>query len=55
MEIIAKEYEERAKLFYRMLTVAAGTLVFMVVGIVIIAMIFALFSQYLGMLNGLME
>lgn len=51
MEILAKEYEERAKLFYRMLTVAAGILVFIAVGIVIVSMIFAIFSQYLGILK----
>lgn len=51
MEILAKEYEERAKLFYRTLTVIAGVLVFIAVGIVIVSMIFAIFSQYLGILK----
>jgi len=55
MEIIAKEYEERAKLFYRMLTVAAGIIVFLVVAIVIFAVIFSIVSQYVGILNDLME
>ncbi len=53
MEVLAREYEDRAKMFYRMLTVAAGVLVFIVVGIVIISVIFAIFSQYLGILNDL--
>ncbi len=53
MEIMAKEYEQRAKQFYRMLTVIAGVLVFLAVGAVIIAVIFAIFSQYLGILNDL--
>jgi len=53
LEILAKEYEERSKLFFRMLTVAAGVIVFIAVAIVIIAMIFAIFSQYLNILKDL--
>lgn len=53
MAILAEEYEERSKLFYRLLTVAAGVIVFIAVAIVLIAMIFAIFSQYLGILNEL--
>ena len=36
-----------------MLTVIAGVLVFLAVAIVIISMIFAIFSQYLGILKDL--
>jgi len=53
MEILATEYEQRSKLFYRMLTVIAGVCVFIAVAIVIISLIFAIFSQYLGILKDL--
>jgi type II secretory pathway component PulF len=51
MEVLAKEYEERTKLFYRVMATAAGIGVFLVVAALIIFMIFSLFSQYLDILN----
>jgi len=55
MEHIAVEYEERAKVFYRMLTVAAGMFAFFVVVAVVFAIAFSIISQYVGILNDLME
>jgi len=50
MELIAKDYEERAKLFYRLLTVITGVLVFVVIAVVIAAVIISFMMQYVGML-----
>jgi type IV pilus assembly protein PilC len=51
MHVLAKEYEDRAKLFYRMVAVVAGFGVFLLVALIIIMLIFQLFSQYVGILN----
>ncbi len=51
MAVMARQYEERANQFYRLLTIIAGVLVFLAVAAVIIFMIFALAAQYFGMLN----
>jgi type IV pilus assembly protein PilC len=46
MEHIAVEYEQKAKIFYRMLTVIAGILAFLVVAGVIFAIAISIISQY---------
>ena len=55
MMILAREYEDRVKLFFRTLTVVAGTLVFLLVAGFIIFMIFSLAMQYLGIINNAVE
>jgi type II secretory pathway component PulF len=51
MEVLAKEYEERTKMFYRTMAIAAGIGVFLLVAALIIFMIFSLFFQYLNILE----
>lgn len=51
MEVLAQEYEERTKVFYRAVAAAAGVAVFLLVAALIIFLIFTLFSQYLAILN----
>lgn len=48
MLILSREYEDRVKTFFRMLTMAAGALVFMMVAGFIIFMIFTIAMQVLG-------
>ena len=55
MLILSKEYEDRVKLFFRALTVIAGTAVFLMVAGFIIFMIFSLAMQYLGIINNAVE
>lgn len=55
MAIVAKDYEERTKAFFRMLTLVAGMAVFLFVAGLIILMIFQLFAQYMGILNDALE
>lgn len=55
MLILSKEYEDRVKLFFRTLTVLAGTAVFLMVAGFIIFMIFSLAMQYLGIINNAVE
>jgi type II secretory pathway component PulF len=52
MQVLAKEYEDRARNYYRLLTVAAGAVVILLVFLLIITMIFQLFMQYLNVLDG---
>ena len=51
MLVVSREYEERTKTFFRVMTVVAGVLVFLTVAGIIIFMIFQMFMQYLGILN----
>ena len=52
MQTMAKEYEERAKAYYKTLTVVAGVAVFLLVGAIMIYMIISLFtSLYLAPIN----
>lgn len=51
MLVLAKDYEDRTKLYYRGLAVAAGIGVFLLVAALIIFLIFTLFMQYLNILD----
>jgi len=51
MQVLAKDYEDRTKLFYGGVAVAAGVAVFLLVGVVIIFMIVTFFMQYVNVLN----
>ncbi|MCA9144907.1 MAG: type II secretion system F family protein [Planctomycetaceae bacterium] len=51
MLIVSRDYEERTKTFFRVLTGVAGTLVFLTVAGIIITMIFKMAMQYIGILN----
>jgi len=56
MQTMAKEYEERAKVYYKTLTVIAGVAVFLLVGAIMIFMIISLFtSLYLGPINDTLD
>lgn len=51
MLILSREYEERTKTFFRVMTGIAGGLVFLTVAGIIITMIFKMAMQYIGILN----
>ena len=51
MLLLSREYEERTKTFFRVMTGLAGMLVFLTVAAIIITMIFKMFAQYLGILD----
>ena len=51
MEVLAREYEERTKVYMRGLTVAASMTVFFIVAGIIIFMIFNMVSIYLNPIN----
>ncbi len=51
MQVLAKDYEDRTKLFYRGVAVAAGIAVFLLVAALIIFLIITLFMQYMDILN----
>ncbi len=51
MMIVSREYEERTKTFFRVMTGVAGTLVFLTVAGIIVTMIFKMAMQYIGVLN----
>jgi type II secretory pathway component PulF len=55
MEREAKEYEERSGTAISILAQAAGYLIWFVVAAFIIAMIFRMFSSYVGMIQGLTQ
>jgi len=55
MQIAAKEYEDRTKAFFRMMTMVAGLLVFLGVAGIIIYMIFTMAMQYIGIINNAVE
>ena len=48
---VAEQYEEKAKMFFRMFSILAGVAVFIMVACLMIAMIFAFAMQYVNMLN----
>jgi type II secretory pathway component PulF len=52
MIVLSKDYERRAKAYFRVLTVMAGVAVFLIVGALMVAMIFYLFmSLYMRPIN----
>ncbi|MBC8357266.1 MAG: type II secretion system F family protein [Planctomycetes bacterium] len=51
MLILSREYEDRTKTFFRVMTGIAGALVFLTVAGIIITMIFKMAMQYIGILN----
>ncbi len=51
MLILSREYEDRAKTFFRVLTAVAGVLIFLGVAGIIVFMIFQMAMQYIGILN----
>lgn len=51
MLLMSREYEDRTKTFFRVLTGLAGILIFLTVAGVIIFMIFQMAMQYIGILN----
>ena len=51
MQVVAKDYEGRAKNYVKTFAVVAGLGVLVLIGVIIISMIFNLFSQYLGLLQ----
>jgi type IV pilus assembly protein PilC len=51
LQILSRDYDERAKLWFRGLTVACGFGVFLLVAAVMIVMIFQVAQIYLGTLN----
>jgi type II secretory pathway component PulF len=55
LQILSKDYDERAKMWYRGLAVACGMLVFFMVAAVMIFLIFQVAQIYLGTLNEALE
>ena len=51
MQVVAKDYEGRAKNYVKTFAVVAGLGVLVLIGVIIISMIFNLFSQYPGLLQ----
>ncbi len=51
LQILSRDYDERAKMWYRGLSVACGLGVFLLVGIFMIVMIFQVFQLYMAPIN----
>ena len=48
LQVLSRDYDERAKIWYRGLSIACGVGVFLLVGIVMITLIFNVFQIYIG-------
>ena len=51
MEVLGRDYEARAQNYVKVLGTLAGLGVLLLIGVIIISMIFTLFSQYLGIID----